>query len=256
MKTAQQIWSENGLNPTDYSSAAFRAMEEYANQFKSPPIVETDKLKKEIDSLSDNFIKSYFYPDIQAKGECEETGNMKNFVKNWLVSQIKIISTLISVSKEVEVSDLPKDYKEVTGFNNPNELAAYEKGRSDEQTVMANFVIKYDGHTNSAMGGLLMNMVERINNKNKEVEVSDEEIDESYPKDAGYDSLEKDAWIEGAKRMRDKQGIAPCKEVEEKCIAFAEWILENGVAENGKDWWQNSRNFTTKELFKQFIKGE
>ncbi len=47
------------------------------------------QLPCDIEKLSDNFIKTYFYPDIQAKGECEESDNMKNFVKNWLTDQVK-----------------------------------------------------------------------------------------------------------------------------------------------------------------------
>lgn len=41
---------------------------------------------------ADRFVQDYFYPDIQAKGECEETEDMKNFVTNWLTiieSEIK-----------------------------------------------------------------------------------------------------------------------------------------------------------------------
>ncbi|MEK6880120.1 MAG: hypothetical protein AABY22_10950 [Nanoarchaeota archaeon] len=100
--------------------------------------------------------------------------------------------------------------------------------------------------------------------KSEAVEVSDEEIEEMYPKDDSLDSIERDYWIQGfsdgLKWMRDKQGIAPSKEVEEKCIEFAEWVESNGwiYQKKAKEWRRYVGSgfdyLTTKELFNQFIK--
>ena len=38
----------------------------------------------QIEALSHNFVMDFFYPDIQSKGENEDTNNMKVFVRNWL----------------------------------------------------------------------------------------------------------------------------------------------------------------------------
>ena len=58
------------------------------------------------------------------------------------------------------VSDLydllaPKDYKEITGFDTPNELAAYEEGREHEQETIFKFIENWNGETNSRFGSLL-----------------------------------------------------------------------------------------------------
>ena len=47
------------------------------------------------------------------------------------------------------------DHKAITGFDTPEEYAAYEKGRSDEQLVTTNWVQKWDGSTNSVMGAII-----------------------------------------------------------------------------------------------------
>jgi hypothetical protein len=51
--------------------------------------------------------------------------------------------------------EIPHDFKEVTGFDTPVELAAYEKGREDEQAAVIKFIKNWSGKTNSHVGKLL-----------------------------------------------------------------------------------------------------
>ena len=51
---------------------------------------------------------------------------------------------------------LMKGHKEITGFQTPSELAAYEKGRNDEEKVMVKFIGDWQpNETNSVIGQLL-----------------------------------------------------------------------------------------------------
>ena len=56
----------------------------------------------------------------------------------------------------------PKDFKEVTGFNTPEELSAYEKGREHEGRVIVDWIKKWNGKTNSVMGQILYNKFKEI----------------------------------------------------------------------------------------------
>ena len=58
---------------------------------------------------------------------------------------------------------IPKDFKQITGFDTPAELTAYEKGRTHEQITIYNWIEKWDGSTNSGMGDLLMEKFREIN---------------------------------------------------------------------------------------------
>ena len=58
-----------------------------------------------------------------------------------------------------------KDYKEITGFETPSELAAYEKGREHEQKTIVKFIENWNGETNSGLGQLLADKL-KSNTKN------------------------------------------------------------------------------------------
>ena len=51
----------------------------------------------------------------------------------------------LQVKVHIKPNDLPADYKEITGFNNPEELSAYEKGREDEHKVLTKFIKEWNG---------------------------------------------------------------------------------------------------------------
>jgi hypothetical protein len=59
-----------------------------------------------------------------------------------------------------------KDYKEITGFETPSELAAYEKGREHEEKTIVKFIENWNGETNSHLGQLLADKL-KSNNKKK-----------------------------------------------------------------------------------------
>ena len=48
-----------------------------------------------------------------------------------------------------------EEYKKVTGFANPGEYYAYEKGEYAMQDTIKEFIKKWDGSTNSVMGQVL-----------------------------------------------------------------------------------------------------
>jgi len=67
---------------------------------------------------------------------------------------IEWIKKILKIHNTVDTS-IPADFKQVTGFDTPSELAAYEKGRSDEQKVIIEWIGKWGGKSNSQMGQLL-----------------------------------------------------------------------------------------------------
>jgi len=56
-----------------------------------------------------------------------------------------------------------KGYKEITGFETPSELAAYEKGREHEEKTIVKFIQDWKGETNSGLGQLLADKVQAEN---------------------------------------------------------------------------------------------
>ena len=69
--------------------------------------------------------------------------------------------------EKIEQKHIPDNYKEITGYNNPEEHAAYDKGREDEESVIVAWIKKWDGSTNSAMGELLDKKFKEITTKLK-----------------------------------------------------------------------------------------
>lgn len=58
---------------------------------------------------------------------------------------------------------LMKGHKEITGFQTPSELAAYEKGRIDEEKVMVKFIGDWQpNETNSVLGQLLADKITKL----------------------------------------------------------------------------------------------
>jgi hypothetical protein len=60
-----------------------------------------------------------------------------------------------------------KGYKEITGFETPAELLAYEKGREHEEKTIVKFIQDWKGETNSGLGQLLADKVQAENEKLK-----------------------------------------------------------------------------------------
>src|SRR6185312_12393126 len=65
-----------------------------------------------------------------------------------------------------EMEDIPADFKQVTGHDSPKEMAAYEKGREDEQQVIIEWIEKWDGSGNSVMGTTLKKVFEKLRKDN------------------------------------------------------------------------------------------
>lgn len=57
------------------------------------------------------------------------------------------------------------EHKKITGFNTPAEYSAYELGRQHEQNVIADWIIKWDGNENSAMGKILRGVINKFKNE-------------------------------------------------------------------------------------------
>lgn len=58
--------------------------------------------------------------------------------------------------------ELPENYKEITGWNNPDELSAYETGRKHEEMVTLDFIKKWNGSANSHFGQLLLDKYKEL----------------------------------------------------------------------------------------------
>lgn len=50
-------------------------------------------------------------------------------------------------------------FKKITGFNNPEEQAAYNKGYEDAEDLMVQYITNYNGYTNSSFGQLIHDKV-------------------------------------------------------------------------------------------------
>lgn len=73
----------------------------------------------------------------------------------------EIHESLFHNLKWLDTAETPSDYKEITGFDTIAEHAAYNKGREHEQMATLNFIEKWDGSTNSALGELLLKKLKR-----------------------------------------------------------------------------------------------
>ena len=81
---------------------------------------------------------------------------------------------------------LMKGHKEITGFQTPSELAAYEKGRNDEEKVMVKFIGDWQpNETNSVLGQLLADKITKLQAELKQAkaEAWDEGRDSTFRSD-------------------------------------------------------------------------
>ncbi len=67
---------------------------------------------------------------------------------------------------EYSSESIHEDFKEITGFDSPKELAAYERGREHESATTLKWIEGWDGATNSGMGQILIDKYNQLfNNK-------------------------------------------------------------------------------------------
>lgn len=64
-----------------------------------------------------------------------------------------------------------EDFKAMTGWDTPAEMAAYEKGREHEEELMIRFIAAWDGETNSGFGRILADKFKEISGKNLNFEI-------------------------------------------------------------------------------------
>ena len=120
------------------------------------------KNKEEIEEIANKLYGEYtgYHKTSFVNGykQCQE--DMTKDVEYWQSESEHWYQQAIEINVE---NNLPSDYKQVTGFNNPAELAAYEKGRLHEETVLLKWIKDWDGSTNSAMGELLKDKFNQLN---------------------------------------------------------------------------------------------
>lgn len=61
-----------------------------------------------------------------------------------------------------------KEFQEVTGFNSPEEMLAYEQGYEAAQQAMMKYIAEWKGETNSALGTALNPALKRVQALRKE----------------------------------------------------------------------------------------
>lgn len=89
---------------------------------------------------------------IEEESEAEYIDRVKPNLGDLLIHKTKQKKGTI----ENMVDELERiKHKEITGWDTPEERAAYDKGREDEEKVIIKFITKWDGKTNSGMGELL-----------------------------------------------------------------------------------------------------
>lgn len=60
----------------------------------------------------------------------------------------------------------PDKFKEVTGFNSPEEMIAWEEGYAAGQDSLMKYIEKWNGQTNSAIGALLSKKFKQLHPPN------------------------------------------------------------------------------------------
>lgn len=68
---------------------------------------------------------------------------------------------------------IPCDGKKPHGFDTDAEWFAYQDGRADEEKVMYNWLVGWDGNDQSPMGQLLINKFKELELNNKFKELAD-----------------------------------------------------------------------------------
>jgi hypothetical protein len=76
-----------------------------------------------------------------------------------------VIPPYLTKDYEIAPGVTVEQYKSVTGFNTPEEWAAYEKGREDEMKVVIAWINKWKGEINSEMGTILHNKFNELKKK-------------------------------------------------------------------------------------------
>lgn len=236
------------------------------------PIVETDKLREEFNDFCGNNLDDYL------------SKKDKNKVFDFFLHNL-------SVSKEVEVSDsidwndyvesMTKDENstpskvEVSDVEIDNLKRKIEIHLETTEECIENFNIsKATKDLLDQDNELFQQVLDLLSRKQgiapcKEVYKSGDRVEIIKTGDKGTMWIINGRWVnikldkgETYKGETDEirhcqmEFVAPCK-VEEKCIEFAEWIKENGWFKLSDQLWQNDWSigrFTTKELFKQFLK--
>src|SRR6185312_3283038 len=101
---------------------------------------------------------SHVHPESFEVKECQSAGEeylLKN--EKWIDADLKEYASIVNERKD----NIPADFKKITGHDSPKEMAAYEKGREDEQEVIMQWIEKWDGSGNSVMGALLKKVFEK-----------------------------------------------------------------------------------------------
>lgn len=59
------------------------------------------------------------------------------------------------------------EHYKITGFDTPEEWRAYEKGRTDEETVLVDWIKKWNGGANSSLGKILHDKIIELDKHDK-----------------------------------------------------------------------------------------
>jgi len=107
-------------------------------------------------------MKVYKIWDLDAKKYAESFS--RNVWQQKPTQAIKHLKQRSAHDYEIHMFQLYKTDKHmnnIIGFHTLEELAAYEKGRDHEQNVIIDFLGKWEGSTNSVMGQILKEFVDK-----------------------------------------------------------------------------------------------
>jgi hypothetical protein len=139
---------------------------------------DQDLIKDGVQAIDDKFLEWFVknpsceWVEITKDKICQD--KEFNYISHWNIYKYKIVipkeepkqeTTPTPIEKWVEEM---KGYKEITGFETPAELLAYEKGREHEEKTIVKFIQDWKGETNSVIGQLLADKVQAKNEKLKE----------------------------------------------------------------------------------------
>jgi len=91
-------------------------------------------------------------PNLSQRGALDAYLNVISWSKDKAIE-----NPTLSMPIQSGVEEAAKDFQKVTGFNSHEEMSAYENGRQDEESVICDWIKKWDGSTNSVLGEILKN---------------------------------------------------------------------------------------------------
>lgn len=140
-----------------WHSEAVKASKLNQEEVKEQPVQQEEKLIYQ----DDNHLPVGDYETPLTEQEISEWKERRNAIRQ---ANKPVDSTPITSE-----GDGREDYKSITGFNTADARASYEDGCNDKESVIIEWIEKWDGSTNSQLGKLLFDKLTSISSNRENV---------------------------------------------------------------------------------------